>query len=200
MGDPGRKGSRPSRRHMKTPQAHEFLRAWRDVAALRENELLANWYNRTPFTAIVKDERGCMVEKVSETIRLSCYSEYYHTDTIFYDKETDLVPEIPANQTWVRAIKVAFEHEHSYNNKLYEEISHLLILDSLLSVCVTYPPEGDFRDLPHLQYFHSIIRGSPRANELDGHENFLLIFGYRDPLKWRGLVYKNDWWKEIAAP
>jgi hypothetical protein len=185
---------------MKIPQAKEFLGAWREVAALRQVELVANWHKRKRFTAIVKDERGCIVEKVAEKIGLTSYSEYYHTDTIFYDKAADLVPEIPENQTWVRGIKVAFEHEHSYDNKLYEEISHLLILHSQLSVIVTYPPRGDFRDLPHLQYFHSIIKGSPRANELDGNENFLLIFGYLDPLEWKGLVYKNDWWKEIVAP
>jgi hypothetical protein len=49
-------------------------------------------------------------------------------------------------------------------------------------------------------HFHSIIKGSPRANELHENENFLLIFSYCDPLAWRGLVYKNDWWKEIATP
>jgi hypothetical protein len=182
------------------PQAHEFLRAWREVAALRQDELVTNWYKRRKFTGIIKDEKDCIVEKVAEKIGLTSYSEYYHTDTIFYAKETDLVPKIPENQTWVRAIKVAFEHEHSYDNKLYEEISHLLILDSLLSVVVTYPPKGDFKDLPHLPYFHSIIKDSPRANELDENENFLLIFGYPEPLEWRGLVYKNDCWKEIVAP
>lgn len=182
---------------MKSPTAHKFLCAWREVASFRQDELVANWYKRKRFTAIVKEEEDCIVEKMADKIGLTCYAEYYHTDAIFYDKGTDLVPGIPGNQTWVRGIKAAFEHEHSYDNKIYEEISHLLILASLLSVVVTYPPKGDFRDLPHLPCFHSIIKGSPRADELDAKESFLLIFGYLDPLEWRGLVYKNDWWKEI---
>ena len=40
------------------------------------------------------------------------------------------------------------------------------------------------------------IRGSPRADELDEKENFLLIFGYQEPFRWKGLIYKNAGWKE----
>jgi hypothetical protein len=185
---------------MTNPQAQDFLRAWREVVDPRQDELVANWHKRKIFTAIVKDEKDCIVDKVAEKLGLRCYPEYYHTDTIFYDKAADLVPGIPENQTWVRGIKVAFEHEHSYDYRLYEEISHLLILHSQLSVVVTYPPPANFRDLEHLNYFHELIRDSPRGKELSENENFLLIFGYCDPWAWKGLLFKNDWWEEIAAP
>ena len=184
---------------MKNPQAHEFLRAWREVAAHRQVELLANWSDDLPkYTSIILEEKGCVIEKVAEQMGLCCYAEYYHTDAILYTK-ADLVPERIPNQWWFRGIKVGFEHEHIYNNCLYEEISHLLILHSELSVIVTYPPPGNFKNLEYLQYFHTLIKDSPRAEELDAKENFLLIFGYRDPLVWRGLVYKNDWWEENTA-
>jgi hypothetical protein len=185
---------------MKNPQAHEFLRAWREVTAIRRDDLLANWSaNLTKYTSIIQKDKGCVIDEVAQKLNLKSYNEYYSTDAFLYSEE-DLVSDVNPGQKWFRGIKVAFEHEHIYNKRLYEEISHLLILHSELSVLVTYPPPGDFRHLEHLDYFHSIIQGSPRAEELDENENFLLIFGYRDPLEWKGLVYKNDWWEEIAAP
>jgi hypothetical protein len=183
---------------MKNPTAIEFFCQWKKVAAFRLDELLTNWSKRKKFTSIVKDEEECIVEKIAENLGLRCYSEYYHTDTIFFDDD-DLVPEKADGQTWVRGLKIAFEHEHSYDNKLYEEISHLLILHAPLSVVVTYPPPGGFAELPHLQYFHKIIDGSPRAKELDANESFLLIFGYPEPAHWRGLIYKSEGWKEIQT-
>src|SRR5579862_6477736 len=163
---------------MKNPTAHEFLQAWREVTALRQNELLENWHKRRKYTSLIQGEEGCIVEEVGRKLdKLDCYSEYYHTDTIFY-AEADLVPERAGNQTWFRGIRVAFEHEHSYDKNLYEEISHLLILHSKLSVLVTYPPGRHYMDAPNLEYFRSIIKGSPRGDELDANENFLLILGY----------------------
>ena len=68
-----------------------------------------------------------------------------------------------------------------------------------MSVLVTYPPTDDLKKLEHLEYFHSLIKNSPRTRELDEKGNFLLIFGYRDPFLWKGLVYKNDNWREIGT-
>ena len=178
--------------------AHRFLQAWKEAASLRETDLLENWSaNLGKYTSIVKDDQDCIVKSVANKISLSHYSEYYHTDVIFYDND-DLVPNRKLGQTWVRGIKVAFEHEHIYDKSLYEEISHLLILQAGLSVVTTYPGTKDFTKVEHLDYFHDLIKGSPRAKELDEKENFLLIFGFRDPLEWKGLVFKCDKWQECG--
>jgi len=180
---------------MNAPIASEFLKQWIVSANERDADLLANWNaDLGKYTAIIKDETDSVIDKVAERLKLIAYSEHYHTDAILY-REEDLVPG--AGKGWFRGIKVAFEHEHIYDKRLYQEISHLLILHSGLSVVVTYPPEGERKDSELMHYFHSLIRGSPRYNELDEKENFLLIFGYREPkLEWKGLVYKNAGWKE----
>lgn len=124
----------------------------------------------------------------------------YCTDAVLFS-EGDLIPERKDGTTWLRGIKVAFEHEHIYNKRLYEEISHLLIIHSDLSVLVSYPDSVVLKNLNHLRYFYELIKSSPRAGEFDADEKFLLIFGCRHPsLKWKGLIYKNAGWEEIEAP
>jgi hypothetical protein len=109
-----------------------------------------------------------------------------------------LVPE-SSGGTWLRGVKIAFEHEHSYYKRLYEEIGHLLIVHSELSVLVTYPPLGKHETLKHMGGFHALVKGSPRRAEHNAKENFLMIFGYENPWGWKGLVYNDDGWKQIGG-
>jgi len=187
---------------MKNTGAREFLQAWRQITSQLELEkqLLDNWTNLEKYTALIQEDVDCVIDRVAKKLNseLKCYNEYYCTDAVLFF-ENDLVPETKTGTTWLRGINVTFEHEHIYNKRLYEEISHLLILHSALSVIVTYPPPGDVKNLEHLPYFHSLIKDSRRAKELDEKENFLLIFGYRSPLQWKGLIFKNDGWKEIVV-
>lgn len=181
---------------MTTFSSRRFLQVWSEITARRSQELIAKWDMRPEYTSIILAGGDCIIGKVAEELGLTYYpNTYYHTDAILYS-EANLVPERNENQWWFRGISVAFEHENVYNKRLYEEISHLLILHSELSVVVTYPQRGEAK---HLLYYHSIIQGSPRAKELDKEESFLLILGYCGPLEWKGLIYKNEGWKEIAT-
>jgi hypothetical protein len=182
--------------NIKNTLAFGFFQAWIEAAAARKEELIENWHQRRSYTSIIqKEPKTSIVDKVAGTLNLRCFTEYYSTDVIFYSNGHE-VPGRKPDSTWVRGIEIAFEHEHSYDKNLYQEISHLLILHSKLSVLVTYPASDDLKKIEHLDYFHGLIKDSPKKDVAE-QENFLMIFGYKDPFKWRGLVYKDEGWKEI---
>jgi hypothetical protein len=57
---------------MKTPNASDFLKQWIVSANERAPDLLANWSaNLKKYTAIIKDDRGCVIDKVAERLKLS---------------------------------------------------------------------------------------------------------------------------------
>ncbi|HEX4121947.1 MAG TPA: hypothetical protein VH619_15105 [Verrucomicrobiae bacterium] len=177
--------------------AHRFLNEWTFVCERHKEKLLANYYDKKPYTLMVHEDEGCIIEEIAKGMGLLWAREYYGVDAVFYTDD-DLVPE-RLGGTWLRGIKIAFEHEHNYYKRLYEEISHLLIVHSELSVLVTYPPLGDHQSLRHIDGFHRLIKGSPRRTEHNAKENFLMIFGYDKPWGWKGLVYKDDGWKQIGG-
>ena len=82
-----------------------------------------------------------------------------------------------------------------FNSGLYKEISHLLILNSTLNVLVTYPDESEKTEL---EFLHRIVSGSRSAARLAKDENLLIILGTEMPYSWRGLVFKEEAWKEIS--
>jgi hypothetical protein len=139
---------------------------------------------------IFNGERA-LIGEVATALNLNCYPyTYYHTDAILYT-DHDIVPRTEDKGHWFRSFTVAFEHEHKWNDNLYQEISHLLVLRARLSVVVTYPTDHEDE---RLKYFHEIITTSPCADELHTNRSFLLILGYRQPQQWKGLIYQKDGW------
>jgi hypothetical protein len=174
--------------------AAEFFSAWQSVTTPQSVRLIELWNDRKPYTQMVLNDGSCILREVGAKVGLQCYSRnYYHVDGMLYLEE-DFVPGRREGSYWLRGIRVAFEHEHKFNKRLYEEISHLLLIQADLRVVVSYPP-GDGEDL--LPYFHSIIAGSSSAEILHDQAGFLMILGHRDPFAWRGLVFTRERWLEI---
>lgn len=170
-----------------------FFEAWMTETAKTADSLAAEWDNLKPYTELILSDDG-IIGSVARALGLECYSaNYYSTDAILYRPE-DLMPGRDLNQFWFRGLEVAFEHEHKYNRKLYQEVGHLLILAPVLRVLVSYPPRGDDR---HLDYLHTIIAESRYAEEIHRQKSFLFIRGYVDPLKWSGLIFTQHGWEEI---
>ena len=100
--------------------------------------------------------------------------------------------------TWIRRIRIAFEHENYFNSGLFQEVSHLLITDCDLRVLVSYPNKRDEFD-SQLVYLHSIIAGTDRSNQIAETGAFLFISGWRenDTIEWSGYVYERTQWRKI---
>lgn len=174
--------------------AFEFYNAWIDCVENRKQHLLENWRSPKEYTVLIKGNENCLLEEVGKKLNLLCYSrDYYSIDSILYKKE-DLVPQIKEGTYWFRDIRVAFEHENNFNRALYQEVSHLLIVNADLKVLVSYPNKDAYAEL---KYLHEIIRGNRQSKAIADNESFLIIFGYENNFIWEGLVYKEEGWKRI---
>lgn len=176
--------------------AMDFFRVWSKMAESKKVELLNKWSNPTLFTSAVFYDENALLKLVSNELGLENYDDYYSIDEVFYSKD-DLVPGVPESQTWLRSIKIAFEHENFFKSGLFQEVSHLLITKCDLRVLVTYPDGIDPQ--PELDYLHKIILDTRDSNLLAEGESFLLIFGDKDEnnIIWEGRIFKLKNWQKI---
>lgn len=181
-----------------------FFTTWISTCEERLSDLLENW-DRSPFyTANIFTDPCAIIEGVATKLGFKCYCGYYSIDAVLFKPE-DYVPRIPIGQTWIRRIRIAFEHENDFGSGLFQEVSHLLITDCDLRVVVSYAGETACRD-DELNYLHGVIKGSDRSAQIANDSSFLFIIGNRDPAKtkaiWSGYVYQQDDWKrlDLQAP
>jgi hypothetical protein len=110
------------------------------------------------------------------------------------------VPERPVGTTWVRRIRIAFEHENDFYSGLFQEVSHLLITDCDLRVVVSYPDNRDDLD-SELKYLHDIIAGRDRSDLIADTGGFLFIAGWRhfeqSTIDWWGYIYERTQWRKL---
>ena len=185
---------------MNTPQqAAEFFELWVDTCVQRHDTLFRDWPNSPFFTSHVFSEPNSIIEAIASRLRLRCYCGYYSIDAILF-ADGDLVPSIPVGTTWVRRIRVAFEHENDFDSGLFQEVSHLLITDCDLRVVVSYPGNRDELD-SQLQYLHNIIAGTDRSDQIAETGAFLFIAGWRyeekGTIEWEGYVYERTQWRKL---
>jgi hypothetical protein len=169
-----------------------FFNQWVTICKTKNDILLENWKNLREYTSIVFNKENAIIKQIAEKLGLNSYCEYYSHDALLFDKEKDLVPNIPQNTTWVKRIRVAFEHEHNIR-KAYEELSHLLITNCDLRVLVTYPEYDENDDL---NYFREIALGG----KIENSTSLLIIFGWREEnntIKWNGFEFKNYEWIKL---
>ena len=175
-------------------KSQSFYQAWLDTVNTRKDHLLKIWRNAKEFTSYIKGDDNCLMEEVANKLNLLCYPrDYYSIDTLLY-KQEDLVHNRNEGSYWFRDMRVAFEHENNFKGGLYQEASHLLLVNADLKVLVTYPNEDTTNEL---KYLHEIISGNRQSKSISDDESFLIIFGYETGFEWEGFVYKQDNWKQI---
>ena len=176
--------------------ASRFFEAWLAATSERSEELARRWASQRAFTSCMLKEPNSVVDAVAAKLGWKCYDEYYSIDAIMFAPE-DRIPEAPANQTWVRRIRVALEHENNFESGLFRELSHLLITDCDLRVLVSYTndPERVKRECAVL---HRIVSGSDRARAISDAGSLLFIIGsgYLEnaPVVWQAFVYSTEGW------
>lgn len=180
-------------------QSEKFLHLWVDACVQRHEILFRDWPNCSAFTSHVFTGSDSIIETIAQCCRLRCYNNYYAIDSILYE-DTDLVPGSPSGETWVRRIRIAFEHENNFASGLFQEVSHLMITDCDLRVVVSYPNSEQELD-SELNYLHSVIAGSDRAIQLADSGAFLFIAGWRNleagSIQWDGYVYDRTKWRRL---
>jgi len=182
-------------------QAVSFFELWVDACIQRYEVLHRDWSNCSAFTSHVFSQNS-IIEAIGKALGFRCYCGYYSIDAILFT-EDDLVPGRPAGTTWVRRIRIAFEHENDFDSGLFQEVSHLLITDCDLRVVVSYPGNREELD-SQLEYLHSIIAGTDRSDRIAEDRAFLFIAGWRDiekhTIEWWGYVYDHTAWRRLPSP
>jgi hypothetical protein len=177
----------------------DFFAAWVETCDQRLLLLSSAWSNCPLFTAHILDEPKSVIKTLAEHFKLECYCGYYCIDAILFHYR-DRVPAAPPGQTWVRGIRVGFEHENFFASGLFQEVSHLLITQCDLRVLVSYP-DSDDQVAPELERLHSIISGTDQSESISQARSFLFITGERNPatgaIKWHGRVYEREGWQEV---
>jgi hypothetical protein len=185
-------------------RAADFFNVWVNICTQRRDALLDCWVNSPVFTSRIFSEPNCIIEAIASSLNLRSYCGYYCLDAILFERDLDLVPEILVGTTWVRRIRIAFEHENHFDSGLFQEVSHLMITDCDLRVVVTYPANGDELGT-QLKYLHRIIAETDRTDHIAQSEGFLFIAGWRDAhaanIEWSGFVYdRTEWRPQIYSP
>lgn len=179
---------------MEKIKATDFFKLWIETVNNRKEHLLKIWRNAKEYTYYIKGSENSVVDEIAEKLGLLTYpQDYYSIDTIFYKPE-DLTPKIKPNTYWFRDMRIAFEHENTFNSGLYQEVSHLLITNCDLRVLVAYP---NYEPDEMLEQLHEIIKGNRNSKVNSDEENFLIIFGYYTGFAWEGYIYKEDNWKKL---
>lgn len=174
--------------------SYNFLKVWTETVIENKVELSDNWENSAQYTKLIIGSSGSILSKIASKLNLLCYeNNYYFIDAVFYHCQ-DKTPNTNENTFWFRDLRIAFEHENKFNSGLYQEISHLLLLNCDLKVLVTYP-DRDVKS--ELNYIHEIIKGNRNSQSIDKNENFLIIFGYRENFTWEGWIFKEKEMKKI---
>jgi len=165
-----------------------FFTTWKEVCESQVDLLFKNWSNPRTYSSIILDMDNSVLDQISKKLCINYYREYYSLDAVFYD-ESDLVPDRPENTTWLRRIRIAFEHENNIDG-IYQEISHLLITNCDLRVLVTYP---NVDEKVHLKYIQDLMIGSNSSSSIP----ILVIFGWKEEnnyILWEGYEFKQTGW------
>ena len=179
--------------------ARKFFKAWCENTKRRQNELLKAWDLSKVYTKKIVGHHDSIIAEVGCSLKLSCYpKDYYSIDAILYADE-DIVEGLSNDILWFKGARVAFEHENAFNFNLFQEVAHLLLINCELRVLVVYPTYKDERNDEVFGYLNEIINSTRDSRTIASNESFLIIQGFKDgkELSWKGITFKEGYWKEL---
>lgn len=175
-----------------------FYETWCEIADRHQKELADLWDRSGDYTKLILSHEDGLIKKVASEFGLESYSYgrsgYYWMDAVIFS-HNDKIPGPPKEETWLRNIKIAVEHENNFQSGLFKEVGHLLITNCSLRVLITYPrKEADWKELDNL---HTIISGSDDAETVAQTSAFLIIFGWKaknNRVLWEGYTFARNGW------
>ncbi|HTF98340.1 MAG TPA: hypothetical protein VL995_19530 [Cellvibrio sp.] len=177
--------------------AESFFENWCNVIEKRNDEVNQYWCKTKEYTNFIIHAENSVLMDVATLLGLRCYnSDYYYLDSVLYE-ESDYIKDF-LHQCYLTNIRIAFEHENDFKSGLYQEVSHLLLINSELKVVVSYPP-SESAEAAELKYLHGIISSSPIADNLSDRQGFLFIMGHVNPYRWVAWVYHKSEWRKLLT-
>lgn len=180
----------------------QFYSAWVSICKKNETRILNLWYKpegASEYTDLILKGKDSITSQIAKLLMLELKHEYYSVDAIFY-RNIDLVKEKSKNGSWDKTdgglwltrFVITLEHENVPFGKsgAYQEICHLLTINSELKVLVTY--QGKDKILKLVEDLNDVI-----PKDKKDKTPILLIVGYEEENKiiWsayslNGLSYK----------
>ncbi len=181
---------------------YEFFDVWCTVIEKNHQGRLLKpmeyWYNRPNKTAFIENE---IYPALADSFNFKYSAPYYFIDSVFYRHDnsgsTDKVPNTPENVTYLRKIRIGLEHENVFDYKLYQELSHLLLVNCDIKVVVSYPNNYSIHEV--FEELSNTISNHDSLNVMN--ESILLILGKReidgDEIFWEGYTNKGGKWESF---
>ena len=182
--------------------ASEFFKCWVINSGEIKNEIYSLWKTKKKeLTKLILDPETGIINNVASYFNLKNYSYgygYYYVDSVFYMPDEDRVIFGNQDNTWLRKIRVAIEHENNFRY-LFTEYCRLIITKTELKVLISYPIKGDKwkNEINELKE----LLADKNGIQLIKNNSFLLILAFENELKnaftWRGFVYNKNEWEEV---
>lgn len=182
--------------------ARLFYQAWLDAIVNNQERIKQHWNSRKDYTQLVIHDHASLIIQVADKLGLACYNaDYYNLDSVLYHEKHRLDKKMYKGY-YLPHICVAFEHENDFFSGLFQEVTHLLITKSQLSVLVSYPYCFEAKCVNDiLDDLYQIISRTPDSDEISKKESFLLILGHNSkqgtPNSWKGLIFTEEKWQEL---
>jgi len=173
----------------------EFFDIWKDICKINKKKLLECWNTAGEFTKLILKYENSISYQVAKALKMNIAYEYYSVDAIYYVDE-NCVKENSKNKTWTQTnggiwltkFKIVFEHENlPYGkNGAYQEISHLINLNSELKVLVTYRDKEIIKDF--IEDLNSVF-----PKDVLDDTSILVIVGFKESsnIIWKGYILKG---------
>lgn len=117
----------------------KFLR--RIYAILKNDDYAVRYLNALKSDSALTQFMGKVTDELSSQIGMKKFSEYYTIDHVFY-REEDRIPEgvLPfgtsrVSGTWLKHIRVAFEHENRLDTAGgFKEVAKLMLINADMKI------------------------------------------------------------------
>ena len=189
----------------------DFFQYWIKAYEIKKNEICSAWDSGSwkKYTDVLSGSSNSdsVLVEVNKQIKqkhpnYDFYQEYYSCDAVFYDKDDILSEEIvnnlmrrkrtnaPGNAegTWIKSIKIHFEHENNIKTS-WQEIIQFCIIPGELNVLITYPDETDDANIA-ITCYQDIL------NQANFKKDVLIVFGTHKKnskdIVWTGYTYKKN--------
>jgi hypothetical protein len=153
----------------------EFRDAFVNVVQVKAMQLYDQWmqHNDTDYTAFIRRE---ILPAIAEQLRLLvwCRGDYFHLDAVLYEEKDS--EHFRPNETWVKAVAVAIEHENASGPGTYREMNKLQLFNAPLKVLIAYTRD-DKQAEALLKQYGKIIRDADTFDDIATLRRQLVIFG-----------------------
>lgn len=180
-----------------------FIGQWNYELDHNKRAILRAYRTNTEWTAYMLQGEDAFLKRIARDMELSAKTDWYHLDLIYYDAETDLLPD--KEKTYPTHLPVYIEHENGGFPE--QEMYKLLMWPAALKVLIFYdlPASAQESNRDRQQWLaNKLTQMFEMGREVDlqrpgiSKAEYLLLIGQRQEQipTWRYLCVQDGCWPE----